>query len=62
MYDVNYKDILSQGILVANESWPIVPCRHGWEYNMSEVPYSSIATEVNNNNKTKKALIISPDG
>lgn len=46
MYDVNYSDILSRGVQEANASWPIVPCRNGWEYNMTEVPYSSIATEV----------------
>lgn len=47
MYDVNYAEVLSKGILKADESWPIVPCQNGWEYNLSEVPYSSIATEQN---------------
>lgn len=30
---------------VANSSWPVVPCDHGWEYETSEVK-SSIVIDV----------------
>ncbi|XP_066250020.1 organic cation transporter protein [Euwallacea similis] len=47
MYDVNYTEILEMGIEHANPSWKTVHCQHGWEYNRTEVPYSTIATENN---------------
>ncbi|XP_019866879.2 organic cation transporter protein [Aethina tumida] len=47
MYDVNYTQVLLDGVKKADQKWPIIPCRSGWEYNMTEVPYSSIATEQN---------------
>lgn len=31
---------------VANSSWPVVPCDHGWEYETSEVK-SSIVIDFN---------------
>jgi hypothetical protein len=48
MYAVNFTEILLRG--GANESekakWPIKSCSSGWEYNFTEIPYSTIATEV----------------
>ncbi|XP_043648369.1 organic cation transporter protein [Drosophila teissieri] len=47
MYDVNYTDILAQGKVMADPKWPRVKCRHGWSYNFTEIPYSTVATEQN---------------
>lgn len=46
MYDVNYTEVLANGYTQPDLSWNIVHCKHGWEYNTTEVPYSTIATEV----------------
>lgn len=46
MYAVNYSELLEQAINVSDPSWPTMPCRYGWEYNYTEVPYASIASEV----------------
>ncbi|CAH1169608.1 unnamed protein product [Phaedon cochleariae] len=46
MYDVNFTELQSRGLLdKPDPSWKVVACRHGWEYNYTEVPYSSISTE-----------------
>lgn len=45
MYDVNYKDVLAEGVTNADPNWPTVPCRHGWEFNYTMIPYASIAVE-----------------
>ncbi|XP_054258921.1 organic cation transporter protein isoform X2 [Macrosteles quadrilineatus] len=47
VYDVDWTRVLSQGILQANVSWPTKACDHGWIYNSTEIPYSTIATELN---------------
>lgn len=46
MYDVNFTYIHSLGIRKADTNWPKKSCAHGWEYNYTEIPYSTIATEV----------------
>ncbi|EFA00687.1 solute carrier family 22 member 13 [Tribolium castaneum] len=46
MYDVNFEEVVRNKIPV-NTSWPTTSCKNGWEYNYTEVPYSSIATEQN---------------
>ncbi|XP_044269954.1 organic cation transporter protein [Tribolium madens] len=46
MYDVNFTEVVRNKIPV-NTSWPTTSCKNGWEYNYTEVPYSSIATEQN---------------
>ncbi|XP_050294589.1 solute carrier family 22 member 13 [Anthonomus grandis grandis] len=45
MYDVNYTEIIQKGVKSADPSWKTIRCRSGWEYNTTEVPYSTIATE-----------------
>ncbi|XP_015172217.1 PREDICTED: organic cation transporter protein isoform X2 [Polistes dominula] len=45
MYDANYTEILSKGIKVNDPTWSIKKCQHGWEFNYTEIPYSTIATE-----------------
>ncbi|KAL1459246.1 hypothetical protein WDU94_011251 [Cyamophila willieti] len=47
MYAVNYTDVLRTGITLADPTWPIVECQHGWEYDFSNIPYATIATELN---------------
>ncbi|KAH8270129.1 hypothetical protein KR018_004307 [Drosophila ironensis] len=47
MYDVNYTEILAQGKVMADPMWPRVKCRHGWSYNFTEIPYTTVATEQN---------------
>jgi hypothetical protein len=46
MYDVNYKEILNTNVTVADPSWPVVPCKYGWDYNFTDIPYATVATEV----------------
>lgn len=46
MFNVNYTDVLQQGITEANQTWPTTTCLYGWSYNFSDVPYTTIATEL----------------
>lgn len=46
MYDVNFTEIVQNGITVANTSWPIQFCKNGYEYDFTDVPYETIATQV----------------
>ncbi|KAG7213591.1 hypothetical protein KM043_002845 [Ampulex compressa] len=46
MYDVNYIELLSNGTRTANPSWPVKKCPNGWEFNFTDVPYPTIATEL----------------
>lgn len=46
MYAVNFTEMLANNIVKSDPSWPTQPCKHGWEYNFTEIPYSTIATEV----------------
>lgn len=46
MYDVNYTLILLNESYVPNPLWPTKTCQHGWEFNYSDVPYATVATEV----------------
>ncbi|XP_057336890.1 organic cation transporter protein-like [Microplitis mediator] len=50
MYKVNFTEILINrtGIIpVADPSWPVQKCQYGWEYNFTEIPYETVATENN---------------
>ncbi|XP_012267339.2 organic cation transporter protein-like [Athalia rosae] len=46
VYAVNFTELLEQGVQVADPSWPIEKCQHGWEFNFTEIPYPSIAVEL----------------
>lgn len=46
MYDVNYTELLLDGTRQADPSWPTRGCTHGWEFNFTDVPYETVATEV----------------
>lgn len=45
MYAVNYTEVLANNIRKADPSWPTQPCRNGWEYNFTDVPYRTAATD-----------------
>nr|XP_018897322.1 PREDICTED: organic cation transporter protein-like [Bemisia tabaci] len=47
MFNVNYNELLASGKQEADPSWPVVGCRHGWDYNFTEIPYASIAAQLN---------------
>lgn len=47
MYKVNFTEILQDGtILIGDPSWPTQKCQFGWEYNFTDIPYETIATQV----------------
>lgn len=46
MYAVNFTEALANGTKTADTTWPVQPCKYGWEFDTIEVPYSTIATEV----------------
>lgn len=46
MYVADWKSVLEKGLIEADPSWPTASCNQGWEYNFTDVPYSTIATEV----------------
>lgn len=46
MYAVNFTEVLNNGTKEADPSWPVQPCKFGWEFNMTDLPYTTIATEV----------------
>ena len=46
MYAVNLTEMWNNGIKEGNPSWPTVSCRNGWVFNYSDIPYSTIASEV----------------
>ncbi|XP_063217227.1 organic cation transporter protein [Bacillus rossius redtenbacheri] len=46
MFAVNYTEVLARGLNQSEPSWPRARCQHGWEFNFTEVPYPTIATEL----------------
>lgn len=46
MYDVNYTELLLNGTREADPAWPTKGCTHGWEFNFTDIPYETVATEV----------------
>ena len=47
MYAVNYTQLLIDNVLEADPTWETQSCVHGFEFDHSEIPYTTIATEVN---------------
>lgn len=45
MYAVNFTEVLANNIRKPDPSWPTQPCRNGWEYNYTDVPYQTAATD-----------------
>ncbi|XP_013176005.1 PREDICTED: organic cation transporter protein isoform X1 [Papilio xuthus] len=46
MYSADWAAALAQGRTTPDDEWPTIPCAHGWEYNKSDVPYDTIASEL----------------
>lgn len=46
MYAVNFTEMILNGVVKPDLSWPVQSCKYGWEYNFTEIPYSTIATEL----------------
>lgn len=46
MYDVDFIAEIKKGVHVGNTSWPRRKCLNGYEYDHSEIPFTTIATEV----------------
>ncbi|XP_012268147.2 carcinine transporter-like isoform X2 [Athalia rosae] len=46
MYDVNFTQLLQSNVTVADPSWTTTKCQHGWTYNYTNIPYASIAAEL----------------
>ncbi|XP_015511708.1 carcinine transporter-like [Neodiprion pinetum] len=46
MYAVNYTELLMTGVRVADPSWATTKCEHGWSFNYTNIPYASIAAEL----------------
>ncbi|KAJ8676292.1 hypothetical protein QAD02_012079 [Eretmocerus hayati] len=46
MYATNYTKALQSNITVANSSWPKTQCQYGWSFNTTNIPYLSIAAEL----------------
>lgn len=46
MYNVNYTELIENNITEPDPSWPTQSCLFGFEFDHSEIPYTTIATEV----------------
>ncbi|CAH2101688.1 unnamed protein product [Euphydryas editha] len=46
MFSADWAAALAQGRTTPDDEWPIVPCTSGWEYNRSDVPYETIASQL----------------
>lgn len=45
MFDVNWTEVLATG-RTPDSTWSSVPCQHGWEFNLTEIPYPTISSEL----------------
>ncbi|CAH1642221.1 unnamed protein product [Spodoptera littoralis] len=45
VYDVNWTSVLQNGTLTPNPEWTVKKCEHKWEFNYSDVPYETIASQ-----------------
>lgn len=44
-YVANWTEVLETGRL-PDEAWDVAPCQHGWEFNRTEIPYPTIASDL----------------
>lgn len=49
VYDVNWTDILKNGTVDPDPTWSVKKCNR-WEFNYTDVPYETIATQVRKKN------------
>lgn len=47
MYQADWKSVLESGRTTPDHEWQIIPCKYGWEYNYTDVPYETIASQLN---------------
>ncbi|PZC70816.1 hypothetical protein B5X24_HaOG214833 [Helicoverpa armigera] len=45
VYDVNWTEVLQNGTLHPNPEWGVRKCENRWEFNYTDVPYESIASQ-----------------
>ncbi|XP_055378688.1 solute carrier family 22 member 13-like isoform X2 [Condylostylus longicornis] len=45
-YNVNFTEVLNNGTKIADPSWPITSCKNGWSFNFTEIPYETLATQL----------------
>ena len=45
-YVANFTEMLQNNIKTPDPNWPRVPCQYGWEYDLSDIRYTTITTEV----------------
>lgn len=38
--------MIENGIKEADPLWPTIKCKYGWEFDLEEIRYSTISTEV----------------
>ena len=46
MYDANWTQVLMNYSVPADT--PLVPCKNGWEFELGDIPYHTIVSEVSN--------------
>ncbi|XP_050358488.1 carcinine transporter-like [Nymphalis io] len=46
VYDVDWSKVLEGGSLIPNTTWPTKKCQDKWEFNFTDVPYETIATQL----------------
>ncbi|KAI5638920.1 sugar transporter domain-containing protein [Phthorimaea operculella] len=46
VYDVNWTEVLQNGVQQPDAKWPVKKCAGTWEYNFTDVPYETIATQL----------------
>ncbi|OWR51601.1 Ectonucleotide pyrophosphatase/phosphodiesterase family member 4 [Danaus plexippus plexippus] len=46
VYDVDWSKVLDTGVLTPDSNWPVKKCEQQWEYNYTDVPYETIASQL----------------
>ncbi|XP_045457822.1 carcinine transporter-like [Melitaea cinxia] len=46
VYDVDWTRVLASGDITPNTTWPTKKCQGKWEFNFTDVPYETIATQL----------------
>ncbi|CAH0404422.1 unnamed protein product [Chilo suppressalis] len=46
VYDVDWTKVLQDGVREPDTKWPIKKCEQKWEFNFTDVPYETIASEL----------------
>ncbi|CAD0206830.1 unnamed protein product [Chrysodeixis includens] len=46
VYDVNWEEVIKNGVREPNPGWQVKKCESQWEYNYTDVPYETIASQL----------------